>query len=74
MEPIGWRHDHCALCWATLIDPGDSQEARRRVDVDPNVFAEGYSIAEQAGARPTWICPRCVDEVAEEFEWQVSKG
>ena len=74
VEPRGWDHDHCELCWATLTDPGDSKDARQAADENPTVFAEGYWIAGEVGPHPTWIYPRCVDDLAEEFQWRVAES
>jgi len=53
------------------MDPGDSEEARRYVDENVGVSTEGYSIADEVRVHPRWICQRCVDDLADQFGWQV---
>ncbi len=76
IEPLGWDHDHCEFCWAKFMEPGSSEEARRYVEEDPDVFTEGYAATEEHpnGLRYHWVCPRCFDDFADRFGWAVIEG
>jgi hypothetical protein len=46
LDPFGWDHDHCAICWWTICDQKEHQ----------NCSTEGYT----NGLK--WICNECYDK------------
>ena len=55
------------------MDPGFSEEHRRFIDAHPDVLTEGYTTTaeHERGANWHWVCPRCVGDFAEEFQWRI---
>lgn len=66
------EHDHCAFCWAKLVDPEFSAEHRGLAQGEEAV-SEGYATTSEhvQGAEYHWICARCFSDFAEAFEWCV---
>lgn len=59
-----WEHEHCAFCWAKLMDPDFSGEHRRFIEEHPDVLTEGYTTTSEhpRGAKWRWVCPQCFDD------------
>ncbi|QPQ54260.1 hypothetical protein IC614_07770 [Allosphingosinicella flava] len=59
----GWEHDHCAACWATIAEPGQSDEA---------ACHEGYATTADyvRGADYEWVCVPCFDEFKAVMAWK----
>jgi len=57
-----WEHDHCAGCWARLIEPGVEIEG------EPSLH-EGYAVTEEypRGADYEWVCPSCFAEFGQDM-------
>ena len=69
-----WEHEHCEFCWHKFLDPHYSEAHRRAVEEEPDVHsAEGYTNLgdEDQPAGKWWICTRCFEDFAAEFEWVV---
>jgi len=49
-----WDHDHCAFCWAKVMDRDD-----------PEVRREGYATQDEYH----WICPTCFEDFRDVFRW-----
>jgi hypothetical protein len=59
-EPTeGNDHDHCEFCWAEFSKSG-------RADV----LSKGYSTLD----RYRWVCEKCFNDFAAEFEWEVESA
>lgn len=44
LVPNGWNHDHCAICWWTLIESDDEQRAFGYIDeIGEWICSECYS-------------------------------
>jgi hypothetical protein len=71
-----WEHEHCPFCFTKFMDPDFSEEHRRFIEEHPDVLTEGYTTSTEhvRGAGWHWICPRCVEDFADEFGWQIVEG
>ncbi len=54
-----WDHDHCAFCWATLMQNGEA-----------GTYKEGYVTEDN---QCWWICPPCFAGFKDKFEWTVKE-
>jgi hypothetical protein len=73
-----WDHDHCEFCWAKFRDPMLSSEEAQILTERPGYLTEGYAVVGRRpdGAERTdywWVCPACVKDFAERFEWVVQE-
>jgi hypothetical protein len=68
-----WEHDHCALCWATFMDPNFSEDHRRFIEEHPDVLTEGYATTSEFkhGAEYDWVCKQCFDDFVDLYQWRV---
>ena len=59
---LGWDHDHCVACWATLAEPGVAAA---------DDFQEGYATTSSfvRGEDYDWVCPPCFEAFAVEMGW-----
>ena len=59
----GWDHDHCALCWAKLAEPGMAGDS---------IIHEGYAVTSdyEKGADYVWVCPECFALARAEMSWR----
>src|SRR5262245_28368448 len=51
-----WDHDHCAFCWAKLME-----------EDHPEVHHEGYNTEDEY----RWVCLQCFEDFRERFRWSV---
>ncbi len=67
------EHDHCEFCWATFMDSTHSEAHRRPATDHPETLTEGWTTTDDHphGAGYHWVCPRCVEDFAEEYGWSV---
>jgi hypothetical protein len=68
-----WEHDHCAFCWATVMDPDFSPAARAALEEDPSILAEGYAttVEHPHGADYHWVCDKCFKDFSTRSGWRV---
>lgn len=64
-----WDHDHCAFCWAAIMEADDAAEPGA-------TLTEGYATTAEhpRGENYYWICPRCFEDFKERFGWTVVSG
>ncbi len=57
-----WDHDHCAGCWAKLMEPGHEGE---------DIQHEGYATTAEfvRGAEYEWVCIECFELFHDEMQW-----
>ena len=58
----GWDHDHCAACWAKLMEEGSGED---------EALHEGYATTDAYlhGADYEWVCAACFEMFARSMEW-----
>ena len=73
------EHEHCEFCWAKFMDPAFSEEHREFIVANPDVLTEGFAVQGRSPGGGLdddfwWVCPGCVADMTERFEWTVVDG
>lgn len=71
-----WEHDHCEFCWTKFMDPTFSDDHAEFIADHTDVLTEGFAVQGRSPEGGTaddywWICPPCVADFSQCFEWTV---
>jgi|SRR5580704_3556047 hypothetical protein len=69
-----WEHDHCEFCWTKFMDPAFSEDYAEFIAENPEVLTVGFAVQGRSPGGGTlddywWVCPSCVADFAERFNW-----